>query len=682
MHKWALFFLLISVSVFAQRKPLRQISTDNLQRVETRGNQAGQVNFDAGAQSGVKVQQQDSIPPIEAYLIRDYQDYLTTFDTTLTIRDNYEVNYLRKDEFGLLPFSNDGQTYNTLDFGIGQYQAFPEIGFEARQFAYQGVEDVRHYHVPTPTSELYYRSAIQQGQTLDALFTTNLSEQFNFFVGYKGMRSNGAYINQLTSNGNFKIGASFLSKNNRYRMQTHLAVQDISSQENGGITDPYLFVASEDIYSNRERLNVFFRDAVSLYKGFRGYLQHRYNFVQTENNNALALKHTFRYEYLTNAFSQGNTNPINYFTNIDGTQPESNLIENYYGNSFSSQINDKVRNRNFYNQLALSYDNGKLGELSFGIEHFGYSYYYHSQVLGENSELLVPNSLNDDIISVVGTYRLRTPKVAADFSGRQAIIGNTLSELSGLFSYQPWENIQVLAKYEFISKQPQLTQQLFQSNYVGYNWYNTFNNEKINRLQANIQTPWLNISADYQLLHDKVYFSLDNPPMDSQNRVREIVISPQQYSKPINYLGIRLQKEFTFGKFALDNTLLYQAVSQDENVVNLPQFITRNSLYYSDYWFNRALFLQTGFTFQYFTKYYADGYMPIVGDFYTQNYTKIGNYPVVDFFFNAKIRTARVFLKVENLNQLLMKQNKHFSAPNYPYRDMTLRIGLIWNFFS
>src|SRR5690606_15781553 len=134
--------------------------------------------------------------------------------------------------------------------------------------------------------------------------------------------------------------------------------------------------SSEDIYSNRERLNVFFRDATSLYKGFRGYLQHRFNFVQTENDNAMALKHVFRYEYLTNSFTQGNTNPDNYFTENDGTQPESNRIENYYGKSFSSNINDKVRNRNLYNQLALSYDNGKLGELSFGIEHFGYNYYY------------------------------------------------------------------------------------------------------------------------------------------------------------------------------------------------------------------------------------------------------------------------------------------------------------------
>lgn len=682
MQKWLLIFLLMSVSVFAQRKPLRGVSGTDLQKVESRGIQPGNNAIRTDSVKGIRTQLQDSIPPIESYLIKDYQDYLTTFDTTLTIQKHYAVNYLRRDEFGLLPFANDGQAYNTLDFGIGQYQAYPVIGFGARQFAYQQAEDVNYYHVPTPASELYYRSAIQQGQTLDALFTTNLNEQLNVFIGYKGLRSNGRYINQLTSNGNFKIGGSYLSKNNRYRLKTHIAVQDISTQENGGITDPDLFLSSEDIYSNRERLNVFFRDATSLYKGFRGYLQHRFNFVQTENDNAMALKHVFRYEYLTNSFTQGNTNPDNYFTENDGTQPESNRIENYYGKSFSSNINDKVRNRNFYNQLALSYDNGKLGELSFGIEYFGYNYYYHSQMLGESGEVLVPNSLQDDMISVVGNYQLRTGKVDADFSARQSIVGNTLSELSGLFAYQPWEKIQVLAKYEFISKQPRFTQQLFQSNYVGYNWYNEFNNEKINRLQANIQTPWLNIGADYQLLHDKVYFSLDNPPVDNKNRIRQVVLAPKQYSKAINYLGIRLQKEFTFGKFALDNTVLYQAVTQDENVLNLPKFTTRNTLYYSDYWFDKALFLQTGFTFQYFTEYYADGYLPVIGDFYTQTHSKIGNYPVLDFFFNAKIRTARVFLKVENFNQKLMKKNKHYAAPGYPYRDMTIRIGLIWNFFS
>ena len=685
MHKWLVIFLLMSVAAFAQRKPLRGVASGDLQKIQSTKTTSSQKTDISVIQNdsvkGIKTQKPDSIPPIDKYLIRDYQDYITAFDTTLTIKKHYAVNYLRKDDFGLLSLANDGQSYNTLDFGIGQYQAYPTIGFGARQFAYQAAEDVNYYHVPTPTSELYYRSAIKQGQTLDALFTTNLHRRLNVFVGYKGIRSNGAYINQLTSNGNFKIGGSYFSENNRYNLKTHIAVQDISSQENGGITDPTLYYNNDGEYGNRERLNVFFRDATSLYKGFRGYLQHRYDFVQTSNN-ALAIKHIFKYEYLTNAFSQDDTNPVNYFTELDGTQPQSNLIENYYGQSFASNVYDKVRNRNFYNQLALSFDHQKWGELSFGLEHFNYNYYYSSQVLSQNGSVLVPDALQDDVVSVVGKYQLRNSRIDADFSARQSIVGNTLSELSGLFAYQPTDNIQVLAKYDFISKQARLTQQLFQSNYVGYNWYNQFDNEKINRLQAQVQTPWVNIGADYQLLHDKVFFALDNPTVDSQGRIRELTVAPMQYSSAINYLGLRLQKEFKLGKFALDNTVLYQTVEQADKVLNLPELTTRNTLYYSDYWFDKALFLQTGITFQYFTAYYADGYLPVVGDFYTQTQTKIGNYPVLDFFFNAKIRTARVFFKVENFNEPFQQKNKQLAAPNYPHRDMTIRIGVIWDFFS
>jgi len=37
-------------------------------------------------------------------------------DTSLTIQDEYKYNYLRKDNFGLFSFSNEGYLYNQLDF--------------------------------------------------------------------------------------------------------------------------------------------------------------------------------------------------------------------------------------------------------------------------------------------------------------------------------------------------------------------------------------------------------------------------------------------------------------------------------------------------------------------------------------------------------------------------------------
>jgi hypothetical protein len=53
-------------------------------------------------------------------------------------------------------------------------------------------------------------------------------------------------------------------------------------------------------------------------------------------------------------------------------------------------------------------------------------------------------------------------------------------------------------------------------------------------------------------LKDHLYFK-DVATISSQQ-----IIAPAQYGKTINYVSVKLNKEFTFGKFALDNTILYQ----------------------------------------------------------------------------------------------------------------------------
>ena len=60
---------------------------------------------------------------------------------------------------------------------------------------------------------------------------------------------------------------------------------------------------------------------------------------------------------------------------------------------------------------------------------------------------------------------------------------------------------------------------------------------------------------------------------------------------------------------------------------------------------------------------------------------RIGEFPRFDFFFNAKIQQTRVFIKVEHLNSSFTGYD-YYSDPFNPYRDMSVRLGLVWNFFS
>jgi hypothetical protein len=112
----------------------------------------------------------------------------------------------------------------------------------------------------------------------------------------------------------------------------------------------------------------------------------------------------------------------------------------------------------------------------------------------------------------------------------------------------------------------------------------------------------------------------------------------------------------------------------------VPEVVTRNTLYYSDHLFKKALFLQTGITFNYFSKYYMDGYDPLLAEFYVQTDQEYGGYPRFDFFINAKIQQARIYLKAEHFNAGWTGYD-YFSAPNHPYRDFIIRFGLVWDFF-
>ena len=95
---------------------------------------------------------------------------------------------MRKDNFEKLKFSNFGQTYNSLTYNYLK-SSLPAQSFSSKQHAYISSDDVNYYNVPTPLTELLFKTVMKQGQFTNAMFSTNMSENFNFSIGFNGMRS-------------------------------------------------------------------------------------------------------------------------------------------------------------------------------------------------------------------------------------------------------------------------------------------------------------------------------------------------------------------------------------------------------------------------------------------------------------------------------------------------------------
>ncbi|MDH3795975.1 MAG: hypothetical protein OER83_03785, partial [Flavobacteriaceae bacterium] len=65
---------------------------------------------------------------IEQYQIISFKRDTTYLDTTLSIQKEYRYNYLRKDNFELMPFANVGQPYNSLGHRVNRVQYYPRLG--------------------------------------------------------------------------------------------------------------------------------------------------------------------------------------------------------------------------------------------------------------------------------------------------------------------------------------------------------------------------------------------------------------------------------------------------------------------------------------------------------------------------------------------------------------------------
>ena len=603
----------------------------------------------------------------DQYRIITLEQDTTFIDTTLSIKKEYDYNYLRRDNFGLLPFANEGQTYNTLQYSLNQFSPFPEFGFKAKHFNYLEVNQIKYYSVATPLTDLYFKTVMEQGQSLDAFITLNTSERLNFSMAYKGLRSLGKYINQLSSTGNFRFTSSYNTTNKRYYLNAHFTSQDILNGENGGITNIENFESEDIAFDNRARLNVFLKDATSFLKGKRFFVDHIFQINKNKGNNNLYLTHQFNYE---NKFFEYNQATIPS-TLVSSTGSTTSF--NRFGDAYvSSNINNQTHYNKMYNRVGAIYENAILGKFQFFVDDFRYNYYYNSVLY--LSGKTIPNSLKDQINSIGAQYEYRKNNWKGKFLYSNSITNQSLLNIEADLRYKFNDKNSFSFQYQNINKLPNHNYNLHQSSYIAYNWSNNFKNEKINSIKVDAFTQWATASLQLTRLNDNLYFSNDD-------RTNRQLVTPKQYDKVINYLSLKISKEFKFRKFALDNTVLYQKVNQQDAILNVPELVTRNTLYYSDYLFNKAMFLQTGIIFNYFTKYSANDYNPILGEFFVQNQSKIGAFPTFDFFINARIKQTRIFLKAEHFNSALTGNN-FYSASNYPYRDFIVRFGLVWNFFQ
>lgn len=652
------FLFLLFVSSYAQEKDsIQEPEIYNLDEIVGKKAQP-LAKRDVEEDEGAKVDPESGKADYLLYKVITHQNDTILLDTTLTLAKDYKMNYLRKDLFGLHAFHNQGQVFTELTHTFDDAEIIPKMGQIGKHRAYKQVEDIQYYDVPTPTSEFLYRNGIEQGQILDSKIAINMSERFNFSLGYTGLRSLGAYRNSLSSFKNFVGTISYRTKNDRYKIRFHNAVQNIFNQENGGLNEiaQNFFETNHPDYQDRGRLDVNLEDANTSLIGKRYYIDHNYKLFTTKDSipkkiSDIKLGHIFKYE--TKNF---------YFRSPSRTD--------YFGDSFTNETDDKTSYKSMSNHAYVDFKSpyllGKFRVIA------GYHYYYQGyKKVVYQEDGIIPNEIKGNAISLgvnwkaaVKNIHLNTEastNIAGDFSGNNLFIEA---------AFKNNKKIGLSASLQLNSKAPNLNYTFFQSNFIHYNWLNDFKNIFTRNLSFNMRTKWVDAAASITHIDNYMFFN------DAEQA------TPIQFNEAINYLKLEAHNQLKFGYFALDTDFIYQNVSNGSSVYKLPEVIVRSSFYFSKVFFKKkSLYLQTGTTVNYFTAYNASNYNPVLGEFTLQTTDKIGGKPILDLFVNAQIRRTRIYVKGENMLSLT-NNNFYYSTPNKPYKDFIIRIGFVWNFFK
>jgi len=594
------------------------------------------------------IKKQIKIFPVSDYKIFNLQHDTIQVDTLLNIRKYYAFNELLQDDFLQLKLHNYGQAVNALSFELSANDVVPGFVASTKFTDFWNHDQVPFFRTPSPYSDMTYLNGISQGQMLNAVFATNINPQLNIAAGYRGLSSLGLYKRSVVSSGRFFGSGVYHSKSQKYHLHFYYYTYQKENEENGGIKDTEQFENGGDIFKDRSRIDVNLMDAENNTK-------HRRLFIGQELavlNNQIRLINNTLYK-----------NEMYQYTE---SLPDTLL----FGKAHAvSGINDSIYRQAFENFAGVGFQY-KSVELETGLR---YVYQFYStdslKVIGTN---VYPKFLEQNDLSLDSKAQFKLRKFLVSSRLNIAFTGN----LAGYFlqAHTQYDfNKDLRASLSLISAgtHPDMKYVLFQSAYDKYNWYHPdWKNEFSQQIKLVIDhKKYGKLRLQQDMVNNYMYFGLDS--------------LPHQDKAGIKYTGLTYSKDIRFWKLGLSTDLQLQKVLDGDDILSLPQFVFRSSLYFSDYYYHRNLFIQTGFTFKYFDAYYAPAYHPVIAEFVLQNRQKIGAYPLLDYFFNFKVKRFRFFLKLEHLNALLeYKTPDYYAAPLQPIRDFSVRFGLRWIWFN
>ena len=583
--------------------------------------------------------------------------YPTSFDSISLNTPHYiDTATFHANNFDLLDHENT--IYSTLsNIGLAhksmRFTVSPQIGFDMELPAFDKYikthNDLKTYLSLLPYSEIrYVMTTGDKEQHLNFKFGRQTLQGLYLSFEYNINYAPANYNNNKAENNYFWVNALYTTKDQRYRALAYWFRNKIDVQENGGIQDDNVYI--NHLESDNSAILTNFTNASNYVKVSGAGLKH---YLVTWGR----INHCFNYQR-NQLFYNETSADVHFYAPYDtilNSKTTDTTIISAFHNSLSWNslgYQDYSNDIPFYVYAGVDYDFFKVKRYDY-LEEKTIPDQSHSQV-NLNGGVIV-NLFNSTTLSAnakIITLGYQIGDFNIDAQWRQ-YLGKTEHN---------WGKLTV--DFNMKRKSPTWFETSYQSNH--FRWENDFHAATYMVLDANYQFKSYCVGFKHTTINDLIYFN--------------------QQARPAQYDGFASVSEVygsfskTLWRFQLEGFACLNLVSNDD-ILRLPTFLGKLKIGYSQPIFKHAAVLQPSLTVKYFTKYYADAYMPALRTFYLQDDVLIGNYPYIDLALAINVKQADIYVQYSNMF-LLTGNYDSFIAPHYPMRDSKIFIGINWRLFN
>lgn len=578
---------------------------------------------------------------------------------------------------------NTGTAARSLLFSPNFSAGF-DPGFHAFDIYKFKLEKVRFFNTTRPYSELNYQLGSRVEQIIEVLHTQNLKPNWNVSFNYRLINSPGFFKNQKTNHNNYLVTSWFQSTNKRYNNYLILLHNKLEASENGGMQDTTNFLN-----------NINYKDRFNIPTQLGGDGAFGTDFFSTKITTGNKYKE--RTVLLRQQYDLGKKDSIvTDSTVVPLFYPRLRFEHSFQYNQQKYLFQDDVADSMYYKK---KYDTA----LNRTIDTFMVQDSW-KEIVNDFSIYQFPDAKNLQQFIKVG---IMLQNITGEFAAQKKSFFNTAghAEYRNKTRNKQWD-IEANGKLYFtglnagdyeahISLQRLIAKKL---GYIQLGFENTsrtpsfiydsrssfyflktvvdFKKENNTHLFASYFLPSFKfrLSGHYFLVTNYSYIT--------------DYFQLQQESSLFNVLQIALQKTIKISKRWNWHTEIYFQQVIGSAPVNVPTIYTRNRIAYEGNLGFKNLDIAIGAEVRYRSPYKADGYSPLLGQFYYQNNIKITNpLPDIAAYLHFRIRPFKAFVRVENLNTARSLggfgfTNNNLLAPDYALPGMQIRLGVYWGFVN